>query len=30
MPVHTAGFSLVPFGFFAENPAMDVAGPTGR
>lgn len=24
MPVHTAGFAIVPFGFFTENPAMDV------
>jgi primary-amine oxidase len=30
MPVHTAGFSLVPFGFFTESPAMDVAGPGRR
>jgi primary-amine oxidase len=27
MPVHTASFSLVPFGFFTENPALDVAAP---
>jgi len=27
MPAHTAGFSIVPFGFFAENPALDVAAP---
>ncbi len=27
MPVHTAGFSLVPFGFFTANPALDVGGP---
>jgi primary-amine oxidase len=27
MPTHTAGFSLVPFGFFKENPALDVAPP---
>jgi primary-amine oxidase len=25
MPTHTVGFSLVPFGFFDENPALDVA-----
>ena len=24
MPVHKAGFKLVPTGFFAQNPAMDV------
>ena len=24
MPVHTAGFGIMPFGFFTENPAMDV------
>jgi primary-amine oxidase len=29
MPVHTAGFSLVPFGFFTESPAMDVVAPRG-
>jgi primary-amine oxidase len=27
MPTHTAGFSLLPFSFFQENPALDVAGP---
>ena len=27
MPVHTAGFSIAPFGFFTENPAMDVSPP---
>jgi primary-amine oxidase len=24
MPVHKAGFKLMPNGFFARNPAMDV------
>ena len=24
MPVHRTGFKLVPFGFFARNPALDV------
>lgn len=24
MPVHTAGFQLVPWGFFGRNPAMDL------
>jgi Cu2+-containing amine oxidase len=24
MPVHKAGFRLVPVGFFARNPALDV------
>jgi primary-amine oxidase len=24
MPVHNAGFKLVPVGFFARNPALDV------
>jgi primary-amine oxidase len=24
MPVHAAGFKLVPWGFFARNPALDV------
>jgi primary-amine oxidase len=24
MPVHSAGFKLVPWGFFARNPAMDL------
>jgi primary-amine oxidase len=24
MPVHTAGFKLVPWGFFSHNPAMDL------
>jgi primary-amine oxidase len=24
MPVHTAGFKLVPWGFFTRNPAMDL------
>ena len=24
MPVHSAGFKLVPWGFFAKNPAMDL------
>ena len=24
MPVHTAGFSLWPFGFLSTNPTMDV------
>jgi primary-amine oxidase len=28
MPVHEAGFKLVPWGFFARNPAMDL--PPGR
>jgi primary-amine oxidase len=23
MPVHTAGFRLVPAGFFSRNPALD-------
>lgn len=27
MPVHTAGFRLVPAGFFSSNPAMDVPAP---
>jgi primary-amine oxidase len=27
MPVEYAGFSLVPFGFFDRNPALDVAPP---
>jgi primary-amine oxidase len=26
MPIHTAGFKLVPWGFFARNPAMDLPG----
>jgi primary-amine oxidase len=25
MPVHEAGFKLVPWGFFSRNPAMDLA-----
>jgi primary-amine oxidase len=24
MPVHLAGFRLVPWGFFSRNPAMDL------
>jgi len=28
MPVHAAGFKLVPWGFFARNPALDL--PPGR
>ena len=28
MPVHAAGFQLVPWGFFSRNPAMDL--PPGR
>jgi primary-amine oxidase len=28
MPVHAAGFRLVPWGFFDKNPAMDL--PSGR
>ena len=24
MPVHAAGFRLVPWGFFDKNPAMDL------
>jgi primary-amine oxidase len=27
MPVHKAGFKLVPVGFFARNPALDVPKP---
>jgi primary-amine oxidase len=27
MPVHAIGFMLKPFGFFDENPALDVAPP---
>jgi primary-amine oxidase len=27
MPVHALGFTLEPFGFFDENPALDVAPP---
>ena len=27
MPVHALGFMLKPFGFFDENPALDVAPP---
>ncbi|MFL5384125.1 MAG: hypothetical protein ACJ8GN_16510 [Longimicrobiaceae bacterium] len=27
MPSHTAGFRLVPAGFFSRNPALDVPGP---
>ncbi|MBI4499581.1 MAG: primary-amine oxidase [Gemmatimonadetes bacterium] len=27
MPVHQTGFKLVPFGFFTQNPALDVAAP---
>ncbi len=31
MPVHAAGFQLVPWGFFARNPALDLppSGSTG-
>jgi primary-amine oxidase len=25
MPAHRVGFRLAPFGFFARNPALDVA-----
>jgi Cu2+-containing amine oxidase len=28
MPVYEAGFKLMPVGFFASNPAMDL--PPGR
>lgn len=28
MPVDTAGFALVPHGFFDRNPALDVPAPT--
>jgi Cu2+-containing amine oxidase len=24
MPVHAAGFRLIPWGFFARNPALDL------
>jgi primary-amine oxidase len=27
MPVEYAGFTLVPVGFFARNPALDVPPP---
>jgi primary-amine oxidase len=27
MPVHKAGFKLVPYGFFTRNPALDVPKP---
>jgi primary-amine oxidase len=27
MPVHSGGFKLVPWGFFAKNPAMDMGQP---
>jgi primary-amine oxidase len=27
MPAHRAGFALIPFGFFTQNPAMDVPRP---
>ena len=27
MPVHTAGFKLVPAGFFARNPTLKTAKP---
>ena len=27
MPAHRAGFGLIPFGFFTQNPAMDVSRP---
>jgi primary-amine oxidase len=27
MPVHHIGFMLKPFGFFDENPALDVPPP---
>ena len=30
MPVHHLGFKLKPFGFFDENPALDVPPPTGH
>jgi primary-amine oxidase len=31
MPVHKAGFRLVPVGFFSRNPALDVPAPsTGK
>jgi len=29
MPVEYTGFSLVPFGFFDRNPALDVPASTG-
>jgi primary-amine oxidase len=29
MPVEYTGFSLVPFGFFDRNPALDVPPTTG-
>jgi primary-amine oxidase len=27
MPVHRAGFQLIPAGFFSRNPALDVPAP---
>jgi primary-amine oxidase len=30
MPVERTGFSLVPFGFFDRNPALDVPPPAGH
>ena len=30
MPVHSLGFMLRPFGFFDENPALDVPPPPGH
>jgi primary-amine oxidase len=30
MPVHLAGFRLVPWGFFGRNPAMDLPGDDPR
>jgi len=27
MPVHRAGFKVMPSGFFARNPALDVPKP---
>jgi primary-amine oxidase len=30
MPVHKAGFKLMPVGFFTQNPAMDVPKQTDR
>ena len=30
MPTYEAGFKLMPWGFFAKNPAMDLPLPSGR
>jgi primary-amine oxidase len=30
MPVHLAGFRLIPWGFFGRNPAMDLPGDERR